>query len=156
MTKKDYPSIFSALAGYKKKCSVNTCIAIEKTRIILHRRSASNAGEIVLFSALPGRAAPNKREYVGMHNKPIRVVLADPEDNIANDRLDQIGAIAEFWFGTNTLFNRRKCYRLIVKGVIPAAKSGMQLVASKKALRRRWAELTGADAAADLVKENPR
>jgi hypothetical protein len=71
-----------------------------------------------------------------------------PDQSLASDRLDGARAIAAFWFGADTRENKRKVFRLIDLKVIPVAKVGGRLIASKRALSERYRQLTSGQAEA--------
>jgi hypothetical protein len=68
-------------------------------------------------------------------------------DDLAADRLTGCAAIARFWFGTDDHEAQRATFRLLEKQKIPAGKLGGQWIASRRALRRRYEQLTSGEAA---------
>lgn len=79
-----------------------------------------------------------------MSTTPVRrgVPMPAPDQSLASDRLDGARAIAAFWFGADTRENKRKVFRLIDLKVIPVAKVGGRLMASKRALRKQYERIT--------------
>jgi hypothetical protein len=66
-----------------------------------------------------------------------------PLSPIAADRLDGAGEIAEVWFGQNTEDTRKRVYYLHGRGLLPVAKFGQQLVASRKRLEAHYEKMFG-------------
>src|SRR6187551_3086542 len=58
-----------------------------------------------------------------------------PDTDLASDRLDGAGQFAEFIFGEDTPETRKKIYRAVEAGIVPAGRWATRLFGSKRAVR---------------------
>ena len=74
---------------------------------------------------------------------PPRFERRAPEpDSLAADRLDGAAAISRFWFGSESVQNLKRTYRLIEQQAIPVGRLGGRIVGSRRALTEFHRRLT--------------
>lgn len=90
------------------------------------------------------------REAPNAALKRLRTSIKQPDDeigDIALDRLDGAKQIARFVYGSDDTEAVKRTYNDIAARRIPATRWGGRLVASKNAIRARWAEIVAVSAA---------